>query len=982
MKDQVPQFLPWNKYDEDLEIYLGRFLKQKLKQLCYCKVTDLSATFAYSDEPVPFAEIASLTFRPIKIGDVWARSNFACAWFHLTGTLPADTDRKDLYLEFFNDGEGLLVDGSGTPVKGFTAGSVVFGVVDDSIEKRYYPLDDFIDAEGRIDAYIDGASNSLLGEFVNGEAKLTAAAVVRAVPQMLDIYRDFDTLYDYAKSIGFDNPYKKEVLSGLRAVQNLINYNDPDRYAKANEIFTRLKTLPGTESICATAVAHAHLDLAWLWPIRESKRKAKRTFSNFIYLAERYPQFRFVVSQPQQLAWMKDEAPELYRKLQMLAKRGQMEPIGGGWVENDTNLPGEESVVRQMLYGQKFWQAEFGHYVNTCWLPDAFGYSGSLPQILKQSGQDNFMTIKISWSNRTVFPYNTFRWAGIDGSEVTVHMPPEGNYNSIAGPAALLSAKKNIKTTDPQDRMMLVYGVGDGGGGPSETSVERCIRTESIPYLPQTKFGTAQGYFDALVPQELPRYSGEMYLEKHRGTYTSQSRNKWYNREFEERMASLEVFLSAHGQHGNTELLDALWKEALLYQFHDILPGSSISRVYKETSERYPVLLHELETLAKQQGVSFCATGRLINPYRNDVFLADFSEDGASCLLYRGSDSLVSPVKLQCTATADAIEQYETDFFCVKFALDGSIASITLPSGEVIAEKANRLRVFIDTGDAWDFEDDYRDQREVYMDLAGTEVRYYEDLVKITQHYTFRNSTLDQTIVMHKKHPCIEIHHLASWNDIGYMVRSELAPKHWNDTVHSDVQFGFLDRPTTDNTAHEKAQHEICCSKWFDLSDENAGISVLNHAKNGFMAKQGIISLNLLRSTNYPCTDGERLPLHYSYALYPHKGGFDPIKTDTLAQQFSSAPIFGDVSPETPTFADPQIQISALKPAYDGSGFILRAYERTGKPAETKLILPQGWELISEVNLLEDDIGTADQSLSFHPFQIRSFRLKNAAEAL
>ena len=980
MREQVPQFTPWNKYEEDLEIYLGRFLKQKLKQLCYRKVTDLSVSYAYSEEPVSFADRTSMEFLPIGIGDVWARKNFACAWFRLEGTLPADTDRNGLYLEFFNDGEGLLVDQNGTPVKGFTAGSAVFGVVDDSIEKRYYPLDAFIDAEGRVEAYIDGASNSLLGEFVNGEAKLTAAAVVRAVPQVIDIYRDFDTLYDYAKSIGFDDPNKKEVLYGLRAVENLINYQDPDFYAKAKDIFKRLYSLPGTQTVTATAVAHAHLDLAWLWPIRETKRKAKRTFANFIYLADCYPQFRFVVSQPQQLAWMKSEAPELYRKLKELAERGQMEPIGGGWVENDTNLPGEESLVRQMLYGQKFWQEEFGRYVNTCWLPDAFGYTGSLPQILKQSGQDNFMTIKISWSNRTIFPYNTFRWVGIDGSEVTVHMPPEGNYNSVAGPAALLAAKKNIKQTDPQDRMMLVYGVGDGGGGPSETSVERCIRTESVPYLPKTKFGTAQGYFDALTSQMLPRYDGEMYLEKHRGTYTSQSRNKYYNREFEERMLALEMMLSAVGRQMDRETADALWKEALLYQFHDIIPGSSIARVYEETSAAYPKMLEKLENAASEFKMTYQPGGSLLNPACEDVFRMERREN--DYLLYRGSEQQIKPVVCRQTGSEDQLSAFDSAYYHLKFAADGSFERIALASGKTVLTAANKLRVFIDIGDAWDFEDDYRDQKEVYMQLCDTQVRHFDQIVEVRQTYTFRNSKLIQTIVLHPDSPLIRIFHDVSWKDTGYMLRAEFTPTYWSDTVHSDIQFGCIDRSAIDRTAHEKAQHEICCQKWFDLSDEELGVSVLNHAKNGFMAKNGTLSVNLLRSTDYPCVSSDQEPMQYAYAICPHEGGFDPIRVDDLAGGFSARPLFGELTAILPRFDNTQIRISAWKPAYDGDGFILRAYERTGKHADTKLTLPQGWVLLGEVNLLEDSVGKAEQHLSFHPFQIRSFRLKKEAEAL
>lgn len=968
------QFESWNKYEQDLEIFLGRFIYQKLKQLCWPRVLPLNAEVACSAEPVPFSVISTLEFRPIREGEVWARENFACGWFRLTGKLPENTDRTDLCLEFFNDGEGLLVDGEGNPVKGFTAGSVVFGVMDDSIEKRYYPLEDFIGADGSIECYIDGASNNLLGEF-HGAAKMEKAAVVRKNAAYLDLFYDFDTLYESLRSIDYDDPNKLKLLYGLRAAENLINYQDPDFYQKAKAIFAGLYALPGSETVKATAVAHSHLDLAWLWPIRESKRKAKRTFANLVFLAKTYPSFRFVVSQPQQLAWMKESEPALYRELKALAKKGNLEPVGGGWVECDTNLPGEESLARQMLYGQKFWQEEFGAYVKTCWLPDAFGYCGALPQIIRLSGQENFMTIKISWSNRTVFPYNTFRWAGIDGSEVTVHMPPEGNYNSVAGPRALLAAKKGIKKTDPQDRMMLVYGVGDGGGGPSANSVERCLRTRNVPYLPHTEFGTAAEYFRALQPQTLPQYDGEMYLEKHRGTYTSQSNNKNYNREFEEKMSSLESLLSCLGRRGDPEAIDRLWKEALLYQFHDILPGSSISRVYAETTAAYERMFAELESMAKQLDATFLPGGRLINPGREEVFCPE--PYGGTYLLYRGSDALIAPVSCGQAVELNGIESVETDFYRAEFAPDGSFKRICLANGEPIARSANRLRVFIDVGDAWDFEDDYRDQREVYAELESTAARRFGDLTEIRQVYRFRDSRIVQTILMHRSDPCIRITHDIDWNNIGYMLRAEFLPEHWSDTVHSDIQFGYLDRPTTDDTAHEKAQFEMCCQKWFDLSDEAAGLSVLNNAKNGFMAKQGILSLNLLRSTDYPATEGECTPLHYSYALYPHAGGFDPLKTDSLAQQFTARYLYGDCCADMPAFDNDRIRVTAFKPAYDGDGFILRAFERTGQSVQTKLHLPDGWRLDGEVDLLEDPIGDGEENISFRPFQIRSWRLHN-----
>lgn len=972
-----PIFEAWNKYEEDLEIYTRRFLEGELKNRCFQKMMDFKVCYAPSKEPVCFENISEQIFVPIEIGDVWARENFSCAWFHLTASLPAGTDTQELYLDFQNEGEALLVDETGSALKGFTFGSPSFGIVDLTIEKRYYPLTGLIAPDGNIDLYIDGASNSILGEYLNGCSHLKSAAVVRRNSQMQDIYWDFDVLMDYVGAVTAEDPKKFEILNGLRAVRNLIIYNDPQWYSKSKEITRKLLNLAGCDNTQVTAVGHAHLDLAWLWPIRESYRKAKRTFANMLYLLELYPDYQFVIPQPQQLAWVKEQDPKLYEKIKKYEKEGRIEIVGGGWVENDTNVPCGESLARQELYGQKFWQEEFGHYVKLRWLPDTFGYSACIPQLLKLSGQENFMTIKISWSNRTLFPYNTFRWAGIDGSEVTVHMPPEGNYNSVAGPKALLTAKKGIKKTDPQDKLMIVYGVGDGGGGPSETTVERNLRTADVPYLPKVKFGSAQSFYDNLNPAELPLYSGEMYLEKHRGTYTSQSNNKNFNREFEEKMLSLEMLLSARGLQGSKEEMDKLWKEGLLYQFHDILPGSSIARVYEETNAAYAEMFAKIDRLAGAQGVSFTPSreNKLLNLRGEQV--NKLVKAGEQYFMYQGSDAAISPVCYADGAKTDGIDVVETDQYIVKMAEDGAFAAIIIKAtGEVAVENANKLRVFIDTGDAWDFEDDYRDQPEIYMHLDSTEVRQFGELTEILHHYSFQKSRLVQTIAMHKHLPYIQIAHDVNWQDTGYMLRAEFLPKAWSSVVHSDIQFGYLDRPTTDNDAHEKAQFEICCQKWFDLSDENRGFAVLNNAKHGFMCKNGIISLNLLRSTNYPCVAGDQFPSHYGYALYPHAGGFDPVGVDKLANQYCERSLYGKDPAQIPSFDNAQIQITAFKPAYDGNGFILRAFERAGLACSGKLQLPADYRLAEEVDLLEDAVGEGSEMITFKPFQIRTFRIK------
>ena len=967
-RDQYDRELEWNR--------LRVFLEGELFQKCHEDVLPLQVEFAYSDEPVAFEDIASLTFQPLKQGEVWSTQNFGCAWFHLTGQLDKDIDRSNLALDFACGGEGLLVDKNGHSIKGFTAGSRVFEYRNQMSIKRYYPADEHVvDENGKIDIYIDCASNNLLGDFKD-VCTLEAAAIVRENKEVQELYFDFDMLFDYCLATSFKEERKIKVLYGLRKVMNLITYNAPDFYARSKEIIGELFALTGFENIKVTAVGHAHVDLAWLWPIRETKRKAKRTFANAIYLLKRYPNFHFVVPQPQQLVWMKELDPKLYEEIKYFAKEGRLEPVGGGWVENDTNVPCEESLVRQELYGQKFWKEEFGRYVKLRWLPDTFGYSAGMPQVLKLSQQDYFMTIKISWSNRTLFPFHTFNWAGLDGTSVLVHMPPEGTYNSYAGPRAALAGKANLRDIDQKDDFLMVYGIGDGGGGPSVRMVERLNRMENVAFLPKVKQAPAHSYFDGLVGRDLPTYNGEMYLEKHRATYTSQSNNKNFNRDCESKLMAYETLLACLGEQGDKETIDALWKEVLLYQFHDILPGSSIRRVYEETDVGYAKILKKLEGLANEKGVSFVpGMGKsLINMAKDPV--AKIEKCGDGYLYYKGNDALIAPVVYDKATLLDGVEKVETDYYTVTFDTDGSFKSILLKDGRVAAQNANKLRVFIDKGDSWDFEDDYRDQPELYMDLVSAKARDFGDLVEVVQEYAYKNSTLTQTILMHKNEPAIQIKHDVRLVDDGHMIRSETLPTAWSDVVNSDIQFGYLGRPTTDDTEHNAAQFEMCCQKWFDVSNETQGLAILNNTKNGFMAKQGIISVNLVRSTEYPAIESEFVS--YAYAFYPHDGGFDPIDLDDRAKEFNARALYGDMALEMPTVDNAQVEITAFKPAYNGDGYILRMFERSGKSALANLTLPTGYQMAYEVDLLEEKMANAATMVEFKPFQIRSFKIIKA----
>jgi alpha-mannosidase len=405
-----------NPYVDDLDLVsIQHTMDDVIRPQIYPEIKALDATFSATPEPVPFQEKDTLAYHKIKEGQKWAHSYFECAWFHLQGEVPEGENLKDLYLAFDCSGEAELYDEEGNALKGFTNGTTVYE--DNLIQsKRYYPLAN-VAKNGKINVYFDCGANDIFGRYIY-KGKYLLGGIAKRNDEIFDIFYDIQILYDYLKTSGKTSPYYQPVFAGLKKVRSLYLYQDPEAYPKAKAITKPLLAIPSANSFRAVSVGHAHLDLIWLWPLRESYRKEIRTISNAVYLLDTYPAFTYVCSQPQQVEWLKEKAPSLFEKFKHYVALGRIELVGGSWVESDTNLIGEEAFMRQMLYGQKFWKENFGHYTEVMWLPDTFGYNGNIPQILRESGQKYFVTIKISWNQYNLFPYHSFVWEGIDGSKV------------------------------------------------------------------------------------------------------------------------------------------------------------------------------------------------------------------------------------------------------------------------------------------------------------------------------------------------------------------------------------------------------------------------------------------------------------------------------------------------------------------------------------------------------------------------------------
>jgi alpha-mannosidase len=703
-----------------------------------------------------------------------------------------------------------------------------------------------------------------------------------------------------------------------------------------------------------TAIGHAHLDVAWLWTLGQTRRKAGRTFHNVLRLMEEFPEFCFAQSQPQLYDYLLQDYPELFEAIRQRVAEGYWEPIGGMWVEADCNLSGGESLARQFLLGRTFFSQHFGKEADSpvLWLPDVFGYACNLPQLIKEAGLDYFFTIKLGWSQYNRYPYDSFWWQGLDGTRVLTHFSPanEGGaafastYNATATPETVLNTWTNFQQKDWGEAgvtppLLMSYGHGDGGGGPTREMLENIREMGSFPAMPRVQCGKVAGFFrdlEAKVGDRLPTWNGELYLEYHRGTYTTQARNKRANRKSEfllhdaEFLAALAATLDSGYAYPHQDLRLA-WKLVCLNQFHDIIPGSSIGEVYEESLQQYA----EVQALGERirqvalDAIAESVEGDLlvVNPTsftrRDLAHLPDNKSkicpvaraDGApvACqpvvggvLLDVGELPPYSVTALQ-SAGPTSPEQgeeanrgtlaatpgcLENTFLRVELDDSGDITRVydklndreVLPPGAV----ANQFQVFEDRPripDAWDI-DIYYDDRMWLAEPA--------DSVQVTESGPLRatlevrrriqNSEVVQTISLAHNSARLDFDTTIQWRERHTMLKVAFPVDVLSPVATHEIQWGNVQRPTHRNTSWDWARFETCAQKWVDLSEGGYGVSLLNDCKYGHDIRENVIRLTLLRSPTDPDPKADLGEHGFTYSLFPHEGNWDE---DTISQAYA-----------------------------------------------------------------------------------------------
>ena len=965
----------------------------KCFDLSYVKIYTPDSSIYVTREPVRFKDRnKAAEYEKISVGEVWAKDVFDCAWFHITGTLPKVEDGKELVFLINVGGEGLIYDSKGKARKSVTCYASQFDYRLGLPIKRVVPIDGLVDGD-KIDFWIDAGANDLFGKFKD-KARFSELSLAVVNKETRALAYDMQVL---AGAVDYQTPseFTREC---LRALKKCANTEITEENAKAlrETLKPLLETKNSEEVHTYSAVGHAHLDLAWLWPLRESYRKGARTFTTQLNNIDRYTNYVFGASQAQLYKWIKDKYPEIYDRVKEKIAENRWEVQGATWVEMDSNLISLESMIRQFFYGKKYFKEEFNVDADTLWLPDSFGYSACLPQIMRLAGVGNFITQKMSWNTINKFPYHTFNWEGLDGSSVFAHMLPDDTYNGPVRADRMVFGAKNYNEKDISKNSLMLYGIGDGGAGPGYEHIERAQRMGDLKGLPKVKMETARAGIKRLkdgLKGEIPTHKGELYLEKHRGTYTSQAGNKKYNRKIEVALRNYElidVIARRIGFNSTIEKdeLEEMWKEALLYQFHDVLPGSSIDRVYKESQARYKAMHENLE---------FCTSNLLVNVLRgkgvynyNSFEYQKVLRMGNSWYKLRvpqiGFASLDGVEKLTEFSAKATTNTIENDKVKVTFK-KGYISSIfDKDNNREVVKKGKLLGVYTrynDVGDAWDIKPTnyYKKKKEV-AELTKFMTETDGATAYAICEYIVKDAVIKQKITITDNSPMVVFDVIVENKMKNGMLRVSFPTTIDSDKCAYNLPFGHIYRATTENNSIERAQFETSGQKFVDLSSDGYGVSLINDCKYGFRNKGSVLDMNLVRSPKGgPGRNIDHGKNTFSYAILPHNGDLG-VETYKEAYLFNNPFIFIDNSDDKtyPSYShyssdNENVILESVKEPEDGNGVILRLYNSTEETQSVKVNFG-GMKPVSLVGVMENEIAPVTEKLEFTPFEVKLLLVK------
>ncbi|WP_026691908.1 alpha-mannosidase [Peribacillus kribbensis] len=867
-----------------------------------------------------------------------------------------------------------------------------------------------------------------------------------------DLYYTAKAGLETVKYLEENQPERQTLLNALDRAFLLVDWSNAGSerfydslYEAQSLLNAEIEQMPQSFPVTVTAIGHTHIDVAWLWRLKHTREKAARSFSTVLRLMEQYPDYVFLQTQPQLYDYIKTDYPEIYEQIQKRVKEGRWETEGGMWLEADCNLTSGESLVRQLLLGTKFFRENFGKECEYLWLPDVFGYSWALPQILVKSGIKTFMTTKISWSQYNRMPHDTFKWRGIDGTEILTHFitTPEDDrwfytYNGQITPRSVKGIWEAYRDKGVNQELLLSYGYGDGGGGVNREMLEMRRKLDKMPGLPAVKTGRADEFFQRLhetvenTDQYVHLWDGELYLEYHRGTYTSQAYNKRMNRKMElllretEWLNALNSIVKGSWSAYPARDLEESWKIVLRNQFHDIIPGSSITEVYEDSRLEYAEA-HELaagawsaasQSIAENDGgsaitvynssswkrndlvkVDTKATGELIwKNERGDVLEAQKTAAGEWLVKVSDVPSLgKSTIRYEqgTNGTASSFHTAEksvsTNYYEISWNDNGQLTRVFDKKNErnVLAPKArgNVFQVFEDKPmrfDAWDIDLYYQEKMKEISKLQDVQVIENGPVRCVVEFkWAYSNSNISQKMALYADNPRIDFETKVDWHEQDQLLKVAFPVEIRATEATYDIQYGNVKRPTHWNTSWDYARFETVGHQWADLSERDYGVSLLNDCKYGHDIKDNVMRLTLLKSATYPDIKADQGEHLFTYSLLPHAGSWYEGNTVRHAWELNNPLTYAEGQTESVSLfsvSASNVIVDAVKKAENEDALIIRLHEFAGARGKVELRSDRSIESWQECDLMERSISEIQEEKGFafdiKPYEIKTFMVK------
>jgi len=984
-------------------------------------------TFEVEYAPCGYREKATLPDRTLpwkKFEGVWAgEAKDSHYWFHFTIKVPNDGGRYRLNFETA-DNQWHWDDCNNPQLLVYINGKSVQSL---DWNHRYLSLNG-----GENEIYMYAYTGMWVNEVWADDTRsfLLKMSLVEMDEAVQGLYYDIKVPFDAAETMPEGDYTRERILTSLNKALSLVDVRDESedflasvktaRAYMAEEFYGKLCKKGEIEAIFT---GHSHIDIAWLWPARQAREKAERTFTTVSSLMEKYQDLHFFASSPVLYKWLKTHSPDLYATIKERIKEGRWEADCATWVEPDMNIPSGESFVRQFLYGKKFLKEEFDIDSTTLWVPDCFGFAGSLPQIMKGCGVNQLVTNKLTWNDMNPMPHDAFIWRGIDGSEVYAYFMTaqdvplsdgRGNrksyttYSSTATPSQTIGAWEGFREKEITNTVHLAFGFGDGGGGPDEEQIEYINRMEyGIPGVPTARQGSVREFLSTLQTAMdedktvCPKWDGELYFEFHRGVYTTVGKNKYNNRKAEFGIHNAEWLSMFAKTIANGEYLkctfDECWEKLLEYQFHDIIPGTSIREAYEETDKGYAEVF---DCIGKMQSKAQEAISKQLPCGGTIVWNPTPFEQSAPvrvgqvCVQARNIPAygykIIQGFDCEKKVYANG-HSLENAFLHITFDDKKRIVGIydkrtnreVLPKGKI----ANRLMVYDDIPtyfDAWELRRHYRLKSYEIDNLSGFEVVEdgYRAGVKITRKYLA--STIEQTVWLYADSAEIEFDTDIDWQSQKTLLKAEF-PVDINTTrAICDVPFGSIERSITQNTTWEQAKFEVCAHKYVDLSEGNYGVALMTDCKYGYSFVERQMEVSLLRTPKHPYPEADIGKHKIRYALYPHTSNFYASDVVQKAYAFNNPLIVQTVEkgdgrlPEIYSFVSCEaknVAIDTVKKAENDDCIVIRAYEFANTQTNTKMSF--GFEVdkiivcdMLERNIQELKVNNRKLSINFKPFEV------------